>query len=74
MEKISYPGLQETLYREILPNGLPVLVVPKPGFTRKIAYFTTDYGAVHRTFTLNGQTYTIVREWSMPTLRVTDAS
>ena len=35
-----------------------MLVVPKPGFTRKIAYFVTNYGSVHTSFTLDGQTYT----------------
>ena len=53
-----YPELGETLFTHTLPNGLPIIVLQKPGFTRKIAYFTTDYGAVHRTFTLNGQTCT----------------
>ena len=59
MERFDYPGLQETLYRQVLPNGLTVAVVPRPGFTRKLAYYVTDFGAIHTEFTLNGQKYTV---------------
>ena len=55
MERINYPRIGEDLYRAVLPNGLTVLVVPKPGFTRKLAYFATDFGAVHNHFTLDGR-------------------
>ena len=55
MERISYPRLGESLYRTVLPNGLTVLVAPKPGFTRKLAYFATDFGAVHNVFRLDGR-------------------
>ena len=55
MEKVRYPQLAEDLYRAVLPNGLTVLVVPKPGFTRKLCYFATDFGAVHNCFTLDGK-------------------
>ena len=58
MNRTYYPRLDETVCRKVLPNGLTVLVVPKPGFTRKIAYFVTNYGAVHTAFTLDGQHYT----------------
>ena len=54
MQRYDYPELSETVFREKLPNGLTVAVVPRPGFTRKLAYFVTDYGAIHTEFTLNG--------------------
>ncbi len=54
MNKTFYPRLEETVCRKTLRNGLTVMVVPKPGFTRKIAYFVTNYGSVHTEFTLNG--------------------
>ena len=57
MERFSYPELQEVLYREVLPNGLTVAVVPRPGFQRKIAYFITDRGSIHRRFALDGKTW-----------------
>ena len=55
MEKLYYPHWNETLYREVLPSGLTVCVIPRPGFTKKLAYFVTDYGAIHTDFTLNGE-------------------
>ena len=33
MTRIDYPELDETLYQEVLPNGLTVCVVPRKGFT-----------------------------------------
>jgi len=55
MEKKVYEALQETVYRETLPNGLEIAVLPRPGFSKKLAYFVTDFGAIHREFTLNGE-------------------
>ena len=59
MHKQYYPALDETLYSTVLPNGLTVMVVPKPGFTKKQAYFATDFGSVHTHFTLEGKEYTV---------------
>ena len=59
MDKQYYPALDETLFSETLPNGLHIMVCPKPGFTKKLCYFAADYGAVHREFTLEGQRYTV---------------
>ena len=59
MDKQCYVNLDETLYRTQLPNGLTVMVVPKPGFSRKMAYFVADYGAVHTEFTLEGKPYRV---------------
>ena len=58
MKKTYYPRLDETVCRKTLPNGLTVMVVPKPGFTRKIAYFVTNYGSVHTAFSLDGKHHT----------------
>ena len=57
MNVTKYPDLDEKLYRTILPNGLTVVVSPRPGFSRKVAYFVTDYGSIHTKFTLDGQVY-----------------
>ena len=59
MNKQYYEALDETLLSAKLPNGLTVLVVPKPGFTRKEAYFVTDFGAIHTEFTLDGVHYAV---------------
>ena len=55
MEKRIYEQLQETAFFETLPNGLPVVVVPRPGFSKRLAYFVTDYGSIHTRFTLDGK-------------------
>jgi len=55
MRKFEYPQLDEVLYRKQLPNGLRIMVVPRPGFSRKLAYFVSDFGAIHRHFRLDGQ-------------------
>ena len=59
MIPVSYPELDECCYRETLPNGLEVAVVKREGFTKKLAYFVTDYGAIHTEFTLDGQDYQV---------------
>ncbi len=55
MRCYDYPALGEKLYKATLENGLRVLVAPRPGFTKKLAYFVTDFGAIHRSFTLEGE-------------------
>ena len=57
MHKTYYPELDETLYSAVLENGLTVAVVPRKGFTKKLAYFVTDYGSIHTDFTLEGKEY-----------------
>ncbi len=57
MTPTHYPELDEVLYRATLENGLTVAVVPRAGFTKKLAYFVTDYGSIHTEFTLEGQEY-----------------
>ena len=57
MNRTHYERLGEDLYSTILPNGLKVYVVPRPGFSRKLAYFVTDFGSVHQDFELEGREY-----------------
>ena len=59
MQLTHYPRLGEKLYGEKLNNGLQILVVPKPGFSRKLAYFVTDFGSIHTEFTLDGETHRV---------------
>ena len=54
-----YPQLDETCYREVLENGLTVAVVKREGFTKQLAYFVTDFGAIHTDFTLEGEAHTV---------------
>ena len=55
MKQDTYPLLHQQLWRGTTPSGLPMIVAPMPGFTRKVAYLVTDFGAIHRKFTLDGE-------------------
>lgn len=57
MKKAYYPELDETLYSRVMENGLTVCVVPRKGFSKKMAYFVTDYGSIHTDFVLEGRVY-----------------
>ena len=57
MNRTYYPELDETCHREVLENGLTVAVVKREGFTKRLAYFVTDFGAIHTDFTLEGKEY-----------------
>ena len=50
MENIAFDQLQEELFHEKLPNGLNVYILPKKGFNKTYATFTTKYGSVDNTF------------------------
>ena len=56
MEKKVYDLINETLYTEVLPNGLKVNLLPKEGFHKTYALFTTDYGSIDEEFKPLGQT------------------
>ena len=55
MKLTVFDKLNEKLYSEQLLNGLPVFVVPKPGFHKKYAFFATNYGGIDRRFRLSGK-------------------
>ena len=55
MKAVQYERLGETVYRETLPNGLELRVVPKPEHAKKYAFFATRYGGMDTRFQLNGQ-------------------
>ncbi|WP_405132045.1 pitrilysin family protein [Paenibacillus sp. FSL H8-0317] len=55
MESIRYEHLQETLYYEVMDNGLHVYILPKPGFQKTYATFATKYGSVDNHFQVEGK-------------------
>ena len=59
MNRTYYSQLDETLYTIRLENGLSVAVVPKKGFTKKLAYFVTDYGSIHTDFSFEGEVHRV---------------
>lgn len=50
MEKIEFKQLQEELFHEKLDNGLEVYILPKKGFNKTYATFTTKYGSIDNHF------------------------
>lgn len=47
---IEFEQLKETLYYEKMPGGLDVYVLPKEGFNKTYAVFTTKYGSIDNQF------------------------
>ncbi len=55
MKKLIYDRLEQTIYHDVLPNGLQLYVIPKPGFSKKYAFFATNYGSIDTSFVLDGK-------------------
>ena len=60
MELTHYPMLDEDVFRTTLSNGLTVALVRRQGFSKRLAYFVTDYGSIHTEFDFEG------KHWSAP--------
>lgn len=50
MERVEYASLGECVYREKLPNGLRVMVVPRPDYGKQFAFFAARYGGMNTRF------------------------
>nr|WGD86762.1 pitrilysin family protein [Bacillus subtilis] len=50
IKPIEYEQLQETLYHEKMSNYFDVYVLPKKGFNKTYAVFTTKYGSIDNRF------------------------
>lgn len=55
MNKVFYEHINETLYHEELDNGLNVYILPKPGFSKYFATFSTKYGSIDNHFVPVGE-------------------
>ena len=55
MTRQDYPRIGETMYHEVLENGLNVFVDPKPDYGKSYAFFATNYGGMDMRFRLGGQ-------------------
>lgn len=54
MNIINMERLEETIYQDVLPNGLEVVILPKKGFSKTFAMFATRYGSLDSKFSVNG--------------------
>ncbi|MGN7470160.1 EF-P 5-aminopentanol modification-associated protein YfmH [Brevibacillus sp. SAFN-007a] len=50
MQTTVFEQVNETVYHETLDNGLQVFLVPKQGFSKTYAVFTTRYGSIDSHF------------------------
>ena len=55
MEQKNFARVGETMYTQVLENGLQVFVIPKPDFQKSYAFFATNYGGMDMRFELDGQ-------------------
>lgn len=55
MHKITYDQINETLYTEVLPNGLTVYLLPKAGYHKTYGLFSTNYGSLDNRFVPLGE-------------------
>ena len=55
MKETFYERIGEAVCRQRLANGLEVCVVPKPGYSKKYAFFSTRYGGMDTRFRRDGK-------------------
>ena len=55
MNKTIYQEIDETLYTFTHSSGLRVQIVPKPGYYKKFAIFSVDFGSINKRFIIPGQ-------------------
>lgn len=55
MNKTYYEALNETVYTEVLENGLTVILIPKMNYSKTYGIFTTNFGSIDNQFVpING--------------------
>ena len=55
MNKTEYEQINETLYHEVLPNGLTVYLLPKNDYHKTYGLFCTNYGSIDNEFIPYGE-------------------
>ena len=50
MNKTEYDQINETLYHEVLPNGLTVYLLPKNDYHKTYGLSSTNYGSIDNEF------------------------
>ncbi len=59
MNKILLKGVNETLYHEVLPNGLNIYLLPNKQAKNFYISFSTHFGSIYTNFKLNDKEYKI---------------
>lgn len=58
MTNYQFKTLNETMQEAKLPNGLHIFYIPKQGFSKTFAMFSTNFGSVDSCFTMDGKKIT----------------
>lgn len=56
IKTIEYKKIDEVLHVYEHPSGLKAFVIPKKGYSKKFATFSTHYGSINNTFVVPGET------------------
>lgn len=59
LKQIQSKQLQETRHEGVLNCGMKLVVAPRPGFTKKIAFVVADYGSTDSVWDHNGKRVTV---------------
>lgn len=52
-----HPLLNETLHKKVLTNGFEIYVLPKKGYMKTHAFFSTEYGSLYNKFEKDGKVH-----------------
>ncbi len=55
LRKFEYAGMGERVFREELPGGLRLTVIPRPGYRKSMAFLAVNYGGADRYITRDGE-------------------
>ena len=59
LKHIHSKQLQESRFETVLGCGMKLIVAPRPGFTKKIAFVVADYGSTDSTWKHDGKRVTV---------------
>lgn len=56
MNKLEHKSVDETIYHQVLANGLTVYLLPKAGFSKSYVTFSTNLGSLQESIIKDGET------------------
>ncbi len=59
MKYMEYKGIDESVYKETLDNGLEIFLIQKSGYNKKFVTYTTKYGSMDNRFAVNDEEYSV---------------
>src|SRR5699024_12574419 len=59
MQTREYRGVDEKVYSHTCSNGLEIFIIPKPGYSKKFATYTTKYGSMDDHFRVDGSEFVV---------------